>query len=119
MSSHIFLPLEGVPASLGPGLRTASGAEVFNMMAASEFAGLEDQMTPIDAGFPASEECRGAVTHGISRGHGIGASFVPRPPERSDTIVSWAAAGLKAARNRSTQNHLAAHRSLPRSWNMS
>jgi hypothetical protein len=27
-ASQIFLPLEGMPASLGPGLRTVSGAKV-------------------------------------------------------------------------------------------
>ena len=49
--SQIFLPFEGVPASLGPGLRTVSGAKVSNIDGRRRFAGLEDHINPIDAEF--------------------------------------------------------------------
>jgi hypothetical protein len=48
INAHPFpfgMPFEGVPASLGPGMRTASGARVSNIMAAAGFVGLEGRMT--------------------------------------------------------------------------
>ena len=94
INSHIFLPFEGVPAGLGPGLRTVSGAKVSNKMAVSGFLGLEEHFNPIDAAFLA---LRGVPRGGLPRPvqeQWHRRPLVPRSPERSITIVSRPEAAL-------------------------
>ena len=94
-SAHL-LPVGDAPASLGPGLRTASGARFFNRMTTLQFAGIEDRTTQIDAWFLAVRELprRDRLPHVMGRWHRI--RFVPLLPERSENHVSRARGGLAA-----------------------
>ena len=50
--SLISTPFEGMPASLGPGLRTVSGASGHSSMFAAGSAGRHEFFSSIDAQFP-------------------------------------------------------------------
>jgi hypothetical protein len=95
-----------MPASLGPGLRTVSGAKVSKIMAAYGFAGLDDRLAAIDAEFLGI--LPGQRSHGlppVDRGRWQSRPISPRSPDvlsrrLKATVRNFLSRGLKATMRR-------------------
>ncbi len=94
--THISLPFEGMPASLGPGLRTVSGAKVSTVMAVAGFTGLEERPNTIDTKLSVSLRLpRGDRPRHVSWRWQT-RPFLPRSEWRPNAVVSRAEAARES-----------------------